>query len=175
MPRPLALLTAAILLVLGTLPQSSAAPADRKPNVIVLLGDDLGYSDLGAQGGKIIPTPHIDSIARNGVRCTQGYVSGPYCSPTRAGLITGRYQTRFGHEFNEGLNTDREAFGLPLSETTFAQRMKTLGYATSAVGKWHLGFSVSRRPTNRGYDEFLGTLANTPYFHPMLVDSRVGL
>jgi arylsulfatase A-like enzyme len=178
MIRPLTLLTAAIAFVLGGLSTSSAqaaaAPAERKPNVIVLLGDDLGYSDLGAQGGKVIPTPHIDSIAQNGVRCTQGYVSGPYCSPTRAGLITGRYQTRFGHEFNEGQNVDREAFGLPLSETTFAQRMKALGYATAAVGKWHLGFSVSRRPFNRGYDEFFGTLANTTYFHPNLVDSRIG-
>src|SRR6516162_1170990 len=165
MRRTLAL--AALTFLLGTTAglNSGAQGADGKPNVIVLLGDDLGYSDLGAQGGKVIPTPQIDSIARGGVRCTQGYVSGPYCSPTRAGLITGRYQTRFGHEFNEGTNTDREAFGLPLSETTFAQRMKTLGYATSAVGKWHLGFSISRRPTNRGYDEFLGTLANTPYFH----------
>jgi arylsulfatase A-like enzyme len=161
-------------LILGTLAGSDAPGADRKPNVIVFLGDDLGYADLGAHGGTVIPTPNIDSIARGGVRCTNGYVSGPYCSPTRAGLMTGRYQTRFGHEFNEGANTDREAFGLPLTETTFAQRMKALGYATAAVGKWHLGFSTSRRPTNRGYDEFLGTLANTPYFHPMLVDSRVG-
>jgi arylsulfatase A-like enzyme len=172
MIRPLALVTASFLC--GLLPEATALAADRKPNIIVFLGDDLGYADLGAQGGTTIPTPHIDSIARGGVRCTNGYVSGPYCSPTRAGLITGRYQTRFGHEFNEGANTDREAFGLPLSETTFAQRMKALGYATAAVGKWHLGFSVSRRPTNRGYDEFLGTLANTPYFHPQLVDSRVG-
>src|SRR5262245_17863961 len=114
----------ALALLMGAMPGPLAAGADRKPNVIVLLGDDLGYSDLGAQGGKVIPTPHIDSIARNGVRCTNGYVSGPYCSPTRAGLMTGRYQTRFGHEFNEGAGIDREAFGLPLSETTFAQRMK---------------------------------------------------
>src|SRR5947209_1937064 len=110
-------------LILGTLAGSNALGADRKPNVVVFLGDDLGYSDLGAQGGTVIPTPNIDSIARGGVRCTNGYVSGPYCSPTRAGLMTGRYQERFGHEFNEGANTDREAFGLPLSETTFAQRM----------------------------------------------------
>lgn len=71
-----------------------------KPNVIVILSDDVGWGEYGFQGNKQIPTPHIDSIASEGVRFVQGYVSGPYCSPTRAGLMTGRYQTRFGHEFN---------------------------------------------------------------------------
>ncbi|HMC10976.1 MAG TPA: sulfatase-like hydrolase/transferase [Pirellulaceae bacterium] len=145
----------------------------RKPNVIVILADDLGYSDLGVQGGKDIPTPNIDSIAKSGVRCTQSYVSCPYCSPTRAGLNTGRYQTRFGHEFNEPAADQRENFGLPLSEKTIADRMKALGYATGAIGKWHLGYSASRRPMARGYDEFFGTLGNTPFFHPTnFVDSR---
>src|SRR5258708_26708577 len=72
----------------------------RKPNVLIFLSDDVGWAEYGFQGGKDIPTPNIDSIAKNGVRFTQGYVSGPYCSPTRAGFMTGRYQTRFGHEFN---------------------------------------------------------------------------
>src|SRR5204862_4221854 len=108
-----------------------------QPNILVIVGDDMGYADVGVQGCKDIPTPYIDSIAKNGVRCTNGYVSGPYCSPTRAGLLTGRYQERFGHEFNEGIG--RLTFGLPLTETTFAQRMKSLGYVTEAVGKWHLG------------------------------------
>src|SRR3954452_17478222 len=109
MTRPLSLVSWAFLL--GIFPGANAFGADRKPNVVVFLGDDLGYSDLGAHGGTVIPTPNIDSIARGGVRCTNGYVSGPYCSPTRAGLMTGRYQMRFGHEFNEGANVDREAFG----------------------------------------------------------------
>src|SRR3954466_10661818 len=78
---------------------SAAAAEARKPNVLIILSDDVGWGEYGFQGSKDIPTPHIDSIARNGVRFTQGYVSGPYCSPTRAGLMTGRYQTRFGHEF----------------------------------------------------------------------------
>src|SRR5262245_62761327 len=73
-----------------------------KPNILIIVGDDMGYGDIGVHGCKDIPTPHIDSLAKNGVRCTNGYVSGPYCSPTRAGLMTGRYQTRFGHEFNPG-------------------------------------------------------------------------
>src|SRR5215467_9275647 len=107
----------------------------RKPNVIVILADDLGNADLGVQGGKDIPTPNIDSIAKSGVRCTQAYVSCPYCSPTRAGLNTGRYQTRFGHEFNEPVQAQRDSFGLPLSEKTIANRFKDLGYATGAIGK----------------------------------------
>jgi arylsulfatase A-like enzyme len=143
-----------------------------QPNIIVLLADDEGYGELGFQGNREIPTPNIDSIAKNGIRFTNGYVSGPYCSPTRAGLMTGRYQTRFGHEFNGAGPT----FGLPLSETTVAQRMKALGYATAAVGKWHLGDDMQFRPTKRGFDEFYGTLANTSFFRPRaFVDSRVSL
>ena len=79
---------------------STAAETAKRPNIVILLADDLGYADVGFQGCKDIPTPNIDTLAKNGVRCTNGYVSGPYCSPTRAGLMTGRYQTRFGHEFN---------------------------------------------------------------------------
>jgi arylsulfatase A-like enzyme len=160
------------VIALSALPLSAQT---RKPNVVVFLADDLGNADLGAQGGKDIPTSNIDSIAKNGVRCTQAYVSCPYCSPTRAGLNTGRYQTRFGHEFNEPAQPQRDSFGLPLSEKTIANRFKDLGYATAAIGKWHLGYTLDRRPTARGYDEFFGTLGNTPYFHPTnFVDSRKG-
>jgi len=149
-----------------------AFAAARKPNVIVLLGDDMGYHDISLHGSKEIPTPHIDSIAKNGIRFSSGYVSGPYCSPTRAGLMTGRYQTRFGHEFNQGQGAK---FGLSLAETTIAQRMKSLGYATYAVGKWHLGDDLEFRPMKRGFDEFYGTVANTSYYNPpQFVDSRVG-
>ena len=171
MRRHLALLAALAATLLAA--PDACAQAAKKPNVIVILADDLGYGDIGIYGGKDIPTPHIDSIAKNGVRFTQGYVSGPYCSPTRAVLLTGRYQQRFGHEFNEG-GAVREKFGLPLSETTFAQRLRALGYRTGAVGKWHLGFAPQFRPMNRGFDEFYGTLANTPFLHPQLVDSRIG-
>jgi len=159
-----------IALLLGLSAAVAAADDAKKPNVIVFLSDDVGWAEYGFQGAKDIPTPHIDSIAKNGVRCTQGYVSGPYCSPTRAGLMTGRYQTRFGHEFN---SIAREQ-GLPLSESTIADRLKRLGYATIAVGKWHLGQNPPYRPWQRGFDEFYGTLGNTPFFHPtMFVDSRV--
>jgi arylsulfatase A-like enzyme len=150
-----------------------ARAAGRKPNIIVLLGDDMGYHDISVHGSTEIPTPNIDSIAKNGIRFTNGYVSGPYCSPTRSGLMTGRYQTRYGHEFNQGRGPMK--FGLPLTETTVAQRLKGLGYATYAVGKWHLGDDLEYRPMKRGFDEFYGTVANTSFYHPpQFVDSRVG-
>lgn len=144
-----------------------AAPA--RPNVVVIVADDLGWGELTVQGfAKDIPTPHIDSIARNGVRFTNGYVSCPVCSPTRAGLITGRYQQRFGHEFNPGpeeLATSN--FGLPLSETTIANLLKKAGYDTGMVGKWHLGYKPEYHPLKRGFDEFFGFLGGAhPYLNP---------
>jgi arylsulfatase A-like enzyme len=151
---------------------ATGAADTQKPNVVIFLADDEGYGELGCQGNKEIPTPNIDSIAAGGIRFTQGYVSGPYCSPTRAGLMTGRYQTRYGHEFNPG--PMRADTGLPLTETTMAARLKAIGYATCCVGKWHLGFDAPYRPMNRGFDEFYGTLANTPFIKPLrFVDSRV--
>src|SRR5262249_13627563 len=96
--RPLLSFLALLITVLP----AAAADTARRPNVVILLAADLGYADLGFQGCKDIPTPNLDALAKSGVRCTNGYVSGPYCSPTRAGLLTGRYQTRFGHEFNPG-------------------------------------------------------------------------
>ena len=109
----------------------SLAAEIRKPNVLVILSDDVGWAEYGFQGGKDVPTPRIDSIAKSGVRFTQRYVSGPYCSPTRAGLMTGRYQTRFGHENNRVPVVS----GLPLTETTIADRLRAQGYATCAIGK----------------------------------------
>ena len=149
---------------------STAMAADKKPNILIFLSDDVGWAEYGFQGNKDIPTPNIDSIAKNGVRFTQGYVEATYCSPSRAGLMTGRYPTRFGHEFN---SVAAQA-GLSLKETTIAERFHDLGYATCAVGKWHLGNKPEYQPTKRGFDEFFGTFANTPFFHPtQFVDSRV--
>ena len=94
-----------------------ATAADRQPNIVVLFADDLGYGELGCQGNPEIPTPHIDSIAANGVRFTDGYVAGPNCSPSRAGLLTGRTPTRFGYEFNPtGALNEEPGFGLPVEE-----------------------------------------------------------
>ncbi|MBM3844213.1 MAG: sulfatase, partial [Verrucomicrobia bacterium] len=139
-----------------------AAPAPR-PNVLVIMADDLGYADLGVQGGAEVPTPHLDALARAGVRCTDGYVSAPYCSPSRAGFLTGRHQTRFGHEFNPHVGAP-EDLGLPLGERTLADRLRAAGYATGLVGKWHLGFSPRHHPQSRGFDEFYGFLVGAHNF-----------
>jgi arylsulfatase A-like enzyme len=133
--------------------RATAAP----PNILLIVGDDMGYADVGFHGCQDIPTPHLDALAAAGVRCTNGHVSGPYCSPTRAGLMTGRYQTRFGHEFNAGA----AGSGLPLSETTLANRLKAAGYATGLVGKWHLGSDPQFHPQQRGFDEFFGFLGGS--------------
>jgi len=150
---------------------TSPASAADKPNVLILYADDLGYGELGCYGAKEVPTPHIDSIAANGVRLTSGYVSAPLCSPSRAGLMTGRYQQRFGHENN----AMAAGGGLPLTETTLAQRMKALGYATMVVGKWHLGGDPQYLPTARGFDDFYGVTRNPgSFFAPEgFIDSRV--
>jgi arylsulfatase A-like enzyme len=136
----------------------------RLPNILFIAADDLGYAELGVQGCKDIPTPNIDSIAQNGIRFTDGYVSCPVCAPTRAGWITGKYQQRFGFEFNPG-GASQEEFGLPITELTIAERLKKLGYATGCFGKWHLGFRKELHPLSRGFDEFYGFLGGG---HPYL-------
>jgi len=148
--------------VLGGLPAAGRAadapgPVD-KANVIVILTDDHGWGDVGFNGCKDIPTPHIDSIARGGIRFTCGYVSHPFCSPTRAGLLTGRYQQRFGHECNPLYDPKDEKLGLPLDQMTIAQAMKRAGYVTGQIGKWHLGATPAFHPLRRGFDEHFGFL-----------------
>jgi arylsulfatase A-like enzyme len=150
---------------LAVAPATGLAADPAKPNIVIILADDLGHADLGFQGCRDIPTPHVDSLARGGVRCGNGYVSGPYCSPTRAGLLTGRYQQRFGHEFNPGTSKNAN-FGLPLSETTLADRLKAAGYATGLVGKWHLGEEPRFRPGRRGFDEVFGFLGGAHAYFP---------
>jgi len=135
-----------------------AGPRPAKPNIVILVADDQGFADVGFHGCKDIPTPNLDALAASGVRCTNGYVSGPYCSPTRAGLLTGRYQQRFGHEFNPGGGRMNDIAGLPVDQVTLADRLKGAGYATGLVGKWHLGAHPKFHPNRRGFDEFFGFL-----------------
>src|SRR3954454_18307727 len=164
-------------------PSTTVWAANAKPNIIVIVGDDMGYADIGVHGCKDIPTPHLDGLASAGTRCTNGYVSAPYCSPSRAGLLTGRYQTRFGHEFNPGGEEPTAAkqgkkqknqtagndaagqsakhVGLPLSQTTIADRMKSAGYKTGWVGKWHLGSELPFVPQNRGFEDSFGFLGGS--------------
>ncbi|MCX8038235.1 MAG: sulfatase-like hydrolase/transferase [Candidatus Sumerlaeia bacterium] len=152
-------MAAAGVLAAPTAARSAAPGAGSKPNIIVILTDDQGYGDVGYQGLKDVPTPNMDSIARNGVQFTDGHVSCPVCSPTRAGLMTGRYQHRFGHEFNPGPPNNAEPeFGLPLSQITLADLLKQAGYATGMVGKWHLGLQPQFHPLKRGFDEYFGFL-----------------
>ena len=143
-----------IALSASALPSLALANALRsdKPNIVILFADDLGYADLGCQGSKEVKSPHIDSIADNGVRLTSGYVTAPQCCPSRAGLLPGRYQNRFGFEDN---NSNKAIGGLPLSEKTIADYLKAAGYTTGMVGKWHLGSDEPYHPYNRGFDETL--------------------
>jgi arylsulfatase A-like enzyme len=131
--------------------------AETKPNVLVIVADDLGYGDIGIHGGKDVPTPNIDALAASGVRCTSGYVSAPYCSPARAGFLMGKYQTRFGHEFNPHVG-DETKLGLPLDQRTIADRLREAGYATGLIGKWHQGFDAAHHPQSRGFDDYFGFL-----------------
>jgi arylsulfatase A-like enzyme len=119
-----------------------------KPNIIVILADDMGYADIGAHSCKDIPTPHIDRIASRGVRFTDGYANGSFCTPTRAALMSCRYQHRYGIEDLGG--------PLPGQAQTLPQRLKATGYATGMVGKWHLGSTAGFTPVDRGFDEFFG-------------------
>ena len=137
------------------------------PNLVILLADDLGYGELGCQGNQEIPTPHIDAIGEKGVRFTQGYVTAPNCSPSRAGLLTGKYGTRFGHEFNPtGAKNEEPGFGLPLSQKTMADSLALAGYVNGIIGKWHLGGTAPYHPFRRGFDEFFGFTHEGHYFVP---------
>jgi arylsulfatase A-like enzyme len=135
-------------------------PPDVPTNIVIIVADDLGYADLGVQGSPDVRTPRIDSLAAAGARLTNAYVSSPVCSPTRAGLLTGRFPQRFGLELNPP-NPSPPEFGLPLGETTLAEELKGAGYVTGLVGKWHLGTGAEFHPLNRGFDEFFGFLGGS--------------
>ena len=135
----------------------SAEP--RRPNILFIVADDLGYGELGSSGGTDIPTPHLDALAAGGVRFTHGYVTAAFCAASRAALLTGRYQTRFGFEFNPiGAKNAAPGIGLPVGEKTVADHLRATGYATALVGKWHLGGTAEFHPQRRGFDEFFGFL-----------------
>lgn len=150
---------------LHTLP-STASAAERPPNLVLILTDDQGWWDVGFNGCTDIPTPNIDRIAKEGVRFTEGYVSYSVCGPSRAGLITGRYQDRFGSSRNPSPDPAVPNNGVPLSEKMISELLKPQGYATMAVGKWHLGAHPTLHPRKRGFDEFYGFLTGGHDYFP---------
>jgi arylsulfatase A-like enzyme len=135
--------------------QARSGPA--RPSVVLIVLDDLGYGDLGCYGCEDIRTPHIDRLARQGVRLTDFYSNGPLCTPTRAALMTGRYQQRVGLEW--AIAPGEKEPGLPVDETTLARSLKRQGYATALIGKWHLGYRRQFGPLAHGFDEFFGFLS----------------
>ena len=140
------------------------------PNIIVILADDLGYGDVTFNGCPDFATPNIDSLTINGVRCSNGYVTHPFCSPTRAALLTGRYQQRFGHENQPATDATNPRNGIPTQELILPQILKPAGYTCGLVGKWHLGLTASFNPTQRGFDEFFGFLGGgSPYYNAQLL------
>ncbi len=143
------------LSLLGLFLLTSVCAAE-KPNILIIISDDQGYADAGFQGGKDVPTPNLDRLAASGVRCTSGYASHPFCSPTRAGLMTGRYQARFGHENNPVYDPLDKTEGLPLTEKLLPQYLQPAGYTTGWIGKWHLGASPAHSPWNRGFEQTYG-------------------
>jgi arylsulfatase A len=145
---------------------SPVVAGDRPPNIVLIVADDLGYGDVGCYGSTINQTPHIDALAAEGIRFTDFHSSGPMCSPTRAALLTGRYQQRFGEIFDTAidgrLHRDR---GLPHKAVTVAELLKTQGYATACFGKWHLGYVPPWLPPSQGFDVFRGLGSGDGDFH----------
>ena len=168
---PRLLLTVLAVSSLGALPADAADEA-RRPNVVFVLVDDMGYADAGVLGSEDLRTPHIDRLAREGVRFTDFYANAPVCTPTRAAFITGRYQQRAGLEWAMGFSAEQQrrvgdrwvsepdklALGLPATEPSLARSLKGGGYATAIFGKWHLGFRPEYNPLRHGFDEYFGVL-----------------
>jgi arylsulfatase A-like enzyme len=140
------------------------AKAVAAPNIILIMADDLGYGGLSCYGNKVIRTPHLDALAASGVKCTDFHSNGAVCSPTRAALMTGRYQQRSGVEGVITAAGHREV-GLGLEEKTMAEALHELGYATALFGKWHLGYEARFGPVKQGFDEFRGFVSGNVDYH----------
>lgn len=158
------------LLVVGAVAKARRDRPDDQPNIVVIVADDLGYGDLSAYGAKV-STPNIDALARDGARFTQAYATAAVCSPSRAGLMTGRYQQRFGHEYQIRSGPAARQKGIATDEPTLGRRLQSAGYRTGLVGKWHLGADPERHPLRMGFDSFFGFLGGeTDYIDPTRKD-----
>lgn len=141
------------------------------PNILLILADDMGYGDMGCMGSQHLATPHLDALAASGILCSQAYVVSPVCSPSRAGLITGRDPRRFGYEGNlnqsaSSYATRPELLGLPPGEHTLGDHLRSNGYETGLIGKWHLGKGDAFHPNQRGFDYFCGMLSGSHSYFP---------
>lgn len=147
--------------------KKNAIPKAPRPNIIVILADDLGYSDVGFNGAKDIKTPNLDMLASQGTIFNSAYVTHPFCGPSRAGMMTGRYPHKFGSQFNLPANSEATVGeGIPLNETFISDMFKTAGYRTGLVGKWHLGAVPAYHPNKRGFDDFYGFLGGGHKYFP---------
>ncbi len=146
-------------------PRRAAGKKHDWPNIILIMADDLGYGDLGCYGNTRIKTPNIDALAKAGMRFTDYHSNGAVCSPTRAALLTGRYQQRCGVEEVIAAKGPLRQTGMPLTEVTFAEILKRAGYATGIFGKWHLGYKVEFNPVRQGFDEFRGYVSGNVDYH----------
>lgn len=181
-----------LLLLTATAANREAAgdEAKARPNMVFVLIDDFGYADCGAYGAKDIRTPHIDRLAREGVKFTDFYSNAPVCTPTRCGFMTGRWQQRVGFEWAMGFSAesfrrqgndwvpekDIHALGLPTSIPTLPKMLKAAGYATGAFGKWHLGYKDEYNPTKHGFDEYFGELlGHSDYYNHAYYDGTYAL
>ena len=169
----LAMLVCAAVLLAAGMPQGAramqGAKAPERPNIILILADDAGYADFGFQGSTQMQTPHLDRLAREGVVFTDAHVTASVCSPSRAGLLTGRYQQRFGYE----ANNPPSDHGLDPGEVTLGEALQQQGYATGAFGKWHLGTASRYHPLNQGFDAFYGILGGARSYFPYPEDRAV--
>ncbi len=164
-----------ITLVAQTPENETISPTTTKPNFILIVADDLGFADLGFNGSTQIKTPNIDVLAHTGVICTEGYVSAPVCSPSRAGLLTGINQVTYGYDNNIGGNQpgfDPQYLGLPVAQKTIAKKLKPLGYTSGLIGKWHLGEESQFHPLNRGFDEFWGYTGGGHDYFTSAIDGK---
>lgn len=181
----------ALLMLLSRMAVTAAgADSNPRPNIVFVLIDDFGYADCGAYGAKDIRTPHIDRLAREGVKFTDFYANAPVCTPTRCGFMTGRWQQRVGFEWAMGFSAesfrrkgddwvpekDIHSLGLPTSIPTLPKMLKAAGYATGAFGKWHLGYKDEYNPTKHGFDEYFGELlGHSDYYNHAYYDGTYAL
>ncbi len=158
------------LVAISSVAQISCRSFSKKPNILLILSDDAGFADFGFQGSQDIPTPNIDKLAENGIVFTDAHTTSTVCSPSRAGIMTGRYQQRFGHE----ANVPPPGHGMDPDELTLAQALNALNYKTAIFGKWHLGQGEKFHPNNRGFDEFYGLLGGSRSYFPSKKQDQPG-